>query len=338
MDENDTIKAISITGAGPIKPTEIKKLLHIGPKSVYNFVQLSEDVVAIQKLYQSQGYSAIFAPDTGPDAKRPGVLNLLLVVARVAEIKITGNHWVKSQVILREMKTRVGDYFNVDRRRLFRLNLFDEVEVTERPLGPSRIGLTINVTERTPSLIKAIFNRDPDEVKTLLAKGTDPNAQVGMNKSIVFGNRLQRFFWNLNDETPLICAILAFGPEPIADGVHYFERRQTSYSDSASATASPLLKTAEQIREGEQVSKQIVSLLLGAGARINTPDGMGRTPLMAAVAVKKEWLVRLLLTVADVNARDKQGNTALSIALKGMYMDADIIDLLRAHGAKEASD
>ncbi|HLV79656.1 MAG TPA: POTRA domain-containing protein, partial [Chthonomonadaceae bacterium] len=114
VDENDTIRSVNITGSGPIKPEEVQKLLHINLQSgtVYNEEQFARDFQDIQDLYRRQGYIVIPAQDAGPDPKNPSVLNVDLIVARVTEIKIAGNHKTKTRVILREMRTKVGDYYN----------------------------------------------------------------------------------------------------------------------------------------------------------------------------------------------------------------------------------
>jgi outer membrane protein insertion porin family len=157
VDENDTVKSVSISGSGPIKPDDIKKLIHIKPGTVYSYSQFSNDGIDIENLYRQQGYSAVVS-DVAFDPNNPGVLNVTILVTRVAEIKITGNRRTKARVILREMKTKVGDYFNVntlnkDRQRLYNLDLFDEVTPEDRTLGPGRVGLTISVVEKRTGTI-----------------------------------------------------------------------------------------------------------------------------------------------------------------------------------------
>jgi len=53
-------------------------------------------------------------------------------------------------------------------------------------------------------------------------------------------------------------------------------------------------------------------------------------------AVRGDWpdIVRLLLAAhADVNAKDRWGRTALTLARQGGY--AEIVDMLRAAGTRE---
>lgn len=157
VDENDTIRSVSISGSGPVKPEEIQKLIHIQPGTVYNAVQFGNDVIDIQNLYRSQGYSAVIN-DVSFDPNTPGVLNISILVARVSSIQITGNHRTKRRVFMRTMKTKEGDYYNVnqlsrDRQRLYNLDLFEDVNPDERTVGPGRVAITISVTERRTGTI-----------------------------------------------------------------------------------------------------------------------------------------------------------------------------------------
>jgi outer membrane protein assembly factor BamA len=151
--ENEPITSVSITGSGPIKPEEIDKLITRGP--VYNEKQFLQDTVHITAMYNRQGYGIVFGPDSGPDEKVRGQLNVAIIVKRVGEITVVGNHRVKSSAILGAMKTRKGDYYNrlqmeKDRARLASLGLFEEIVVEERVLDPKRVGLTIRVKEKQP--------------------------------------------------------------------------------------------------------------------------------------------------------------------------------------------
>lgn len=158
VDENETIQGVNLTGAGPLKPEEVTPLLHISKGKVYNEKQFQRDLVDIQELYRNKGYAVTAAQDAGIDEK--GILNVSLVVVRVGEIKIIGNHKTRRNVILREMRTKVGDYFNRmvferDLLRLYNLDLFETVTPADYDLGPGRIGLTLNVPEKRTGTVTA---------------------------------------------------------------------------------------------------------------------------------------------------------------------------------------
>lgn len=151
VDENEAVRNIAVSGSGPIKPEEIVGLLHIKPGTVYNPLQFRRDYVDIQDLYNHRGYTVTPSQEAGMNDK--GDLHVALNVTRVTEIEVKNNRKTRSEVILREMKTKRGDFLNTqtlnaDRLRLYNLELFDEVNFAPRDLGPGRVGLLITVKER----------------------------------------------------------------------------------------------------------------------------------------------------------------------------------------------
>ena len=72
-------------------------------------------------------------------------------------------------------------------------------------------------------------------------------------------------------------------------------------------------------------------MLLDYGADINAKDKNGATALMAASEARNAELVKLLLDHgADVNIQDKQGKTAHALA-----SDPTIKEILAKHGANK---
>ena len=77
-----------------------------------------------------------------------------------------------------------------------------------------------------------------------------------------------------------------------------------------------------------------VRALLNIGADVNAKNRQGRTALIAAAESGHTNTVKLLLeNGADVNAKDIYGETALIRAAKKGH--TKIIELLKKHGAKE---
>ena len=153
VDENDVVKNIQVTGSGPIKAEEILNLVHFKPnaKSIYNPLQLGKDDREIEKEYNKRGYIAVIGQDESLDPKT-GVLTIPIIVTRVSEIKLAKTHKTKRTVILREMKTKIGDYFNRktwndDLQRIFNLGLFDDV-VPREDLTVGQAVLTLSLPEK----------------------------------------------------------------------------------------------------------------------------------------------------------------------------------------------
>lgn len=72
--------------------------------------------------------------------------------------------------------------------------------------------------------------------------------------------------------------------------------------------------------------------LIAQGADVNTPNQIGRTPLILAAYYSNGPIAELLLTKnPDLNARDKSGYTALMYAV--YYQNPFLVKLLLDHGA-----
>ncbi len=151
VDENDVVKNIQITGSGPIKAEEILSLIHFKSGSLYNPLYMGRDDREIEKEYNKRGFIAVLGQDESLDPKT-GVLTIPIIVTRVSEIKIAKTHKTKRAVILREMNTKVGDYFNRktwndDLQKIYNLNLFDDV-VPREDLTVGQAVLTISLPEK----------------------------------------------------------------------------------------------------------------------------------------------------------------------------------------------
>ena len=151
VDENPTIAGVSIEGAGPVKEDDVRALVHLKPGMVYNPFQFRRDYADIQELYNKRGY--IVTPDPAADLDSKNNLKVALIVARVADIRVAKNHKTKAAVVLRELKTRKGEYYNRsvvqrDRVTLYNLDIFEDVTVDEHNAGPGKVALVINVPEK----------------------------------------------------------------------------------------------------------------------------------------------------------------------------------------------
>ncbi len=152
VEENPTVKNITITGSGPIKPDVIMKYLaNIKPGTVFNAANFAQDDLNIQALYNQEGYLAAISQDL--TITNEGVLEVPLIVARVASLKIVGLHKTHKYVVTREMQTKVGGYFNQkflrdDQRALLDLGIFKSVIPSAYQMGPGQIGITLTIEER----------------------------------------------------------------------------------------------------------------------------------------------------------------------------------------------
>ena len=150
VDENDAVKNFSIIGSGPITPDEIRKHLHSG--GVFSTEQLYRDRRTIQEMYHAQGYLATFGQDLGMDPEHPGILNVPIIIARVRDIRISGNKVTRAFVVRREIKTHEGAYFNrrelaSDTERLGKLGVFSDVDPQVEVVSPDQVSIQIRLKE-----------------------------------------------------------------------------------------------------------------------------------------------------------------------------------------------
>jgi outer membrane protein insertion porin family len=133
--EFPVISRVAISGNKLIPSEELLGLMATKADSQLNSNQLRSDLEAMGNRYQEKGYWASIEPSLSED----GELTLHLVEWTVADVKISGNEKTKPQVIWRAIQTKPGDYINVnkineDRRKIYLLGAFENVEVTVEPV------------------------------------------------------------------------------------------------------------------------------------------------------------------------------------------------------------
>ena len=149
------------------------------------------------------------------------------------------------------------------------------------------------------ALKRAIGRGDVEQIKVLIDRGYDVNAETGGGQ-----NMLTRAFWY---------------PYP----------NKKFFSDA------PIVKVTKQNREKKVL--EVLELLLAHGADINALDDHGWAPIHCAINTGYYNAVQFLIeNGADVNLKDRiyaSGLTPLQWALE--QGKEEIAELLRKHGAEE---
>ena len=192
VDENPTITTVEVSGAGPVKEDDVRVLVHSKKGMVYNPFQFRRDYADIQEMYNKRGY--IVTPDPSADIDDKGNLKVALLVARVGDIRIAKNHKTKSVVILRELKTQKGEYYNRavvqrDRVALYNMDLFEDVTVEERNMGAGKVALTINVPEKKSGSILGGLSYSASQGPVGTAQIADHNFR-GMGETVSLSGSL----------------------------------------------------------------------------------------------------------------------------------------------------
>jgi len=152
--ENPVVKGIEVIGSEPISDETIKGLLRTKTNQVLNYSTLNTDIDAIQRYYRDEGYMAYVTEDIGID-RETGVLTIPILVHVVEDIDIVGNKKTRNYVLIREMKTRPGQVFNMkqlrnDIARLYNLDVFEHIETPKIEPGSNigKVAVAIPVTEK----------------------------------------------------------------------------------------------------------------------------------------------------------------------------------------------
>jgi ankyrin repeat protein len=168
---------------------------------------------------------------------------------------------------------------------------------------------------------RAVNVDNADTVKTLLARGFDPNAasengQVGL-------------FLALRDGSPKVAAALLADARTAPDVVNASGETplmMAALRGNVEWTERLLGRGAKLNREGWTAlhyaatgpATDVVVLLLGRGATLEAPSPNGTTPLMMAARYGPESTVNLLLSAgASLAVRNIQGLTAADFARLG---------------------
>jgi ankyrin repeat protein len=156
-------------------------------------------------------------------------------------------------------------------------------------------------------LFDAIGRRDPNEVRTWLDAGADPNAR------------------DRDAYTPLGYAVEC----GVAEIVELLLARGAD-PDHAMMT----MPLHHAIKYDDKATTQV---LIRAGADVNQRDDFNITPLMLAAANGDEELVRQLLKIgADASVEDKNGRTAVTLAKRAGR--EDLAAVLKEHGGTDPDD
>jgi outer membrane protein insertion porin family len=142
---------------------ELREKLNIQKGSVYNSMQIRDQMVAYQDMYGDKGYAftnVVPVPTYNEDTK---TVDLVFEIDKgrlvyFGKFKISGNNKTRDKVIRRELRINEGELYNHSRKELSRekiqaLGFFDEVnfnQYTPKDAGrPDVVNIDIQVKEKT---------------------------------------------------------------------------------------------------------------------------------------------------------------------------------------------
>jgi outer membrane protein insertion porin family len=162
--ENPAVKAIVFEGNTAISSEKLQALMRTEVGKILNTRTLQRDLDRLEEFYQDSGFFAqIGVPDIRPD----GTIVIPVLEARVISVKVDlGNKpKTKEKTVWREINLRPGQLFTrrtieEDRRRLFLLDIFEDVNVDIKPAddpttGNPGVEVTYRLKEKRTSLANA---------------------------------------------------------------------------------------------------------------------------------------------------------------------------------------
>ncbi len=179
-------------------------------------------------------------------------------------------------------------------------------------------------------LIISVYNNRPECTKLLLEIGGNPNHMATPEQDLLA-------VATEHEHHECMEILLAAGADKtralsvaiMGQKANILQRLLTAGANpnAAAPGAAPALHTALK----NNVSPEIVSLLLKYGADVSAPDADGETPLSYALLANKAEYVKLLLEAGlNVHGKDADGNTPLHLAA---YSDKACLEALLAAGA-----
>lgn len=168
----------------------------------------------------------------------------------------------------------------------------------------------------TPLIIACVYGYE-DLARYLIAKGADVNIKGKDGSTALIAAA--------SNSKALVELLISKGADArarMSNGIGVF----TQCSNSIIAGRFPLATAQLLIEKGADVNE---SPTFGAIE--------GYTPLMTAAKHDRQAFVKLLIkNGADINAKAKDGSTALSLATEKGHKN--IVDILKSHGAKEPKE
>jgi outer membrane protein insertion porin family len=150
--ENPAFVGVSIeqTGPGIYPKAELALLFSCVPGETINNNDVAQGLQAIERRYRDDGYTAatISEINVGDD----GIISISVNEGVISDIQVQGNTKTHTNVILREVNTKIGEVFNAvtfrrDLERIYNLQLFEDIQPTFQLDDNLQVVLVITVVE-----------------------------------------------------------------------------------------------------------------------------------------------------------------------------------------------
>ena len=178
--ENPVFRKLEVTGNTLVDAGAIQEELRLKPGEIANTAIINYQMEKLMGDYHQAGYTAAKVLDIA--LSEGGVLYLQINEGVIEEITVKGNKKTKDYVILREMRFKPGEPFNINkaRRTLQRLNNLEFIAGSDMRLTPGRedprkLAVEVQVVEDSPLILGAGVGYSESERVFGTVSVEDPN-------------------------------------------------------------------------------------------------------------------------------------------------------------------
>ncbi len=195
--ENPLIKEVQFIGNTVFRSEQLLELIRNKPGMVFNTNFVRIDAEEIVRAYAKEGYAALIEGIV-PD-EETGTVRVYITELKVSSIRVEGNTKTQPYVILREIRTKPGDLYNLNRwqrdlNRILNTGYFETVQYEENISEGGATALIIRVKEQTTGRLNVGFAVDSRRRLIGLAEIYETNFRgrgqtVGLNFQSTGGRR-----------------------------------------------------------------------------------------------------------------------------------------------------
>ncbi len=151
--ENPKIQEINIEGLEVYDKAQVVEWMGVSQGSILNVNKLNSGLKNVITKYQDNGYIIVNFTDVNISDK--GVLNVVLDLGHINDIKLKGNLKTKDYVIMREIGLKKGQVLNINdvrtaSRNIYKLNYFTDINPELKRISEdgNEVNIIFNLTEK----------------------------------------------------------------------------------------------------------------------------------------------------------------------------------------------
>lgn len=211
--ENPVVRSVRLEGVRALPMADLLSLVTIEPGKIMNRAALEASVLAIRNEYKKRGFIAEVVEQVEIDP-RTGVLTIPITEITVEDIQVQGLTKTQKFVVLRELRTKMGEPYNErlfqeDLNRLLNLRIFQNVTALTPEPGSDigKVKLTVVVVEQRTGQVGVQFGYDQRQRLTgtlQLSEGNFGGKNQAVNAEWTVAGGIARNSYSLSFSEPWV--------------------------------------------------------------------------------------------------------------------------------------